>query len=98
MDQFEDRYVDHETRDPVQRAFNRRFATTRCNVCHVQGEKKDVRNAYGRLLDDYLSREDHKNDRDRIQQVLRYVESVQVDPDDERSETFGARIERGHLP
>lgn len=43
---FDEKYV-APANDP---AFTQAFGTAGCNVCHVNGQKKDVRNAYGEAL------------------------------------------------
>ncbi len=98
MDQFKARYVDYESNDPARIRFAKRFEQTRCAVCHVKGEEKTVRTNYGRLLDKYLSKEQHKKDKAQILKVLRYVETQPSDPRDPRSATFGERIKQGKLP
>jgi len=40
---FQQKYVDSSDDD----AFKQAFKKTSCNTCHVKGEKKPVRNAYG---------------------------------------------------
>ena len=53
---FEARYIGDEETSPLAVS----FGEAKCNVCHVDGEKKDVNNAYGEALAELLDHEDFK--------------------------------------
>lgn len=47
---FEQKYV----KPAGNPAFEAAFKTASCNTCHVKGKKKNVRNAYGKVLADLI--------------------------------------------
>ena len=104
---FEQHYFDgDEHSDEVRKMFRK----AKCNLCHVQGEKKEVNNEYGEALDELI--EGNAEDRlkaakeagtrdDELKQVLAEfvaaVESVESLPSPSGG-TFGDRIREGKLP
>lgn len=72
-------------------------ATQRCNVCHV-GKDKKKRNAYGDALAELLDKKEDKDNKEKIQEALDKVAETKVDPDDEKSPTYGDLLKEGKLP
>ncbi len=48
---FQKKYVDPSTSEDFKKA----FTAASCNTCHVKGEKKTVRNDYGKALDKFIA-------------------------------------------
>ena len=71
--------------------------TAKCNVCHL-GKKKKDRNAYGQELSKLLDKKADKKDVKKIREALDKVAKMHLDPEDEKSPTFGDLIKAGKLP
>lgn len=78
-------------------------AEAKCNVCHVQGEKKTVHNAYGKTLVELLDKDNYKAARVKAQpeevqkeleEAFKKVEGLKGPGD----MTFKQRMEKGMLP
>ena len=107
---FEDRYSKKSDNKEFQDAVKKQS----CNVCHVKGEKKDVRNAYGEELAKLVEgsakeRIDKAGDAaakkaekaklvKEIEEAFKKVEEMKSDPEKEDSETFGQRLKSNKLP
>lgn len=72
-------------------------SANRCFVCHV-GKKRTHRNAYGKQLAELLDRKKDVKDKEKILAAIKQVGEMQVDPNDDQSETFAARIAAGKFP
>lgn len=72
-------------------------AANRCFVCHV-GKKRTHRNAYGAQLEELLDRKKDVKDKEKILAAFKQVGEMLVDPNDDQSETFAARIAAGKFP
>ncbi len=70
----------------------------KCNVCHVAGKEKKVRNAYGDALAELLDKKADEKDKEKIIASLKKVEEMKSIKDDESSPTFGELIHEGKLP
>lgn len=66
----------------------------RCNICHVQGEEKKVRNAFGAEMGKALGEKSVK-DAAKIKAALTTAEGK---PSAEAGKTFGDLIKAGQLP
>jgi hypothetical protein len=59
MKEFQAKYAKPDSADEKEKAFAALIIeTTKCNVCHVQGEPKKARNAYGTALSKLLKKGD----------------------------------------
>jgi hypothetical protein len=76
----------------------------KCNVCHVEGEKKNVNNEYGKALQKAgLSKQVAKDLKDPVKmaQAIKDMEKAFDDAAKEKNskdESFGDRIKDGKLP
>lgn len=102
---FEQRYV-----QPLDKAAQRVFRRTNCNVCHVKGEKKSVHNAYGdqiaaRIAGNAKQRlKEAKEVGNRDQQLEQIMQELAIALEQTESlpapdgGTFGERLKSGQLP
>lgn len=91
-DEFKAVYVQEGT--PLAAAVEQ----AKCNVCHVAGEKKDKRNAYGNALAERLDKKEDKDNKEKIRKALEEVASLSSDPSKPDAPTFGSLIKEGKLP
>lgn len=97
--QFEEQYVGEEEASPMAASFNE----AKCWVCHVEGEDKEINNAYGNALSELLDKDDFKRDRIREEpeaaaaEIVAALEAVEL-LESPTGECFGERIEAGLLP
>ncbi|GIW92144.1 MAG: hypothetical protein KatS3mg110_0185 [Pirellulaceae bacterium] len=103
---FEKRYVDAAKNADFAEAVKKEG----CNVCHVKGEQKSVRNAYGKVLADLIPGDaqerlkaagDNKAAEEEkllkeLEEAFTKAEKRPVNGKD--GETFGDRIKAGKLP
>lgn len=85
-------------------AFSATVKETKCNVCHVKGEKKEVRNAYGEALHKLgLEKDNYKKERveaeaDKVdKEVMDALEKVAAEKGKD-GKTYGEQIKAGKLP
>ena len=104
---FEARYIGEEPSTDAQKSIAATVKTTKCYVCHVKGEKKKVRNAYGDALSKLLDKDNFKAARRtampketaaEVQAALEKVEAMKVDPKADDSPTWGDLLKAGKLP
>ena len=104
---FEARYVGDEPSTDAQKSIAAAVETTKCWVCHVKGQNKKVRNAYGDALSKLLDKDNFKASRREaepdkamaeVQAALEKVEAMKVDPKMDASPTFGDLLKAGKLP
>lgn len=91
-DEFNELYVKEGT--PLAAAVEE----AKCNVCHVAGEKKDKRNAYGNALAERLDKKADKDNKEKIRKALEEVATLSSDPSKPDAPTFGGLIKEGKLP
>ncbi len=100
---FEERYVTGNENAAAAETFSK----AKCNVCHVDGEKKTVRNPYGVQLSELLEKDNFKKDRldaepDKVKEEIfaafDKVAAMKTDPEKDDAPTFGDRIAQGLLP
>lgn len=72
-------------------------AALRCNVCH-EGKDKKKKNAYGQALGELLDKKEDKDNKEKIKEAIEKVGEMKVDPDDEKSPTYGEVLKEGKLP
>jgi hypothetical protein len=100
---FSDQFVDTYAENSSDAEFKELVEKAKCNICHVQGENKKVRNPYGdaaaKLLDkkDFPAKrfkEEPEKCKEEIEAAFRKLEEMKA-PD---GETFGEKIKAGLLP
>lgn len=105
---FDEKYVDEHPNAEFKAAAKKEA----CNVCHVKGEKKDVRNSYGDALAELIegsAQERVKNAGankkdveakllEELKAAFEKTEAKNVDEKDASSPTFGDLIKQGKLP
>lgn len=104
---FEKRYVDAQK----NAAFAEAVKKEGCNVCHVKGEQKSQRNAYGKVLADLIPGDAQQRLKDageagkaaeeekllkELEEAFTKAEKVKVSGNG--GETFGDRLKAGKLP
>lgn len=108
--EFEAKYVKPDSQDEKDKAFvavvtNEK--TGKCNVCHVEGQKKTVRNTYGAELDKLVDKANFAKERleaepDKVKQeivaALDKIAAARSVAGDDKSPTFGELIGQGKLP
>jgi hypothetical protein len=101
--EFENYYKCKEPETDAQKALAEKVAVAKCNVCHVDGEKKDVNNAYGGELGKLLDKANFSAARRKaepekvqqeIQEALKKVEAEEAPC----GKTYGELIKAGELP
>jgi hypothetical protein len=101
--EFEEYYKVTAPTTDCEKALAEKVAEAKCNVCHVDGEKKEVRNTYGAALDQLLDKANFSADRRKaepdkvkqeIQEALQKVETEKASD----AETYGDRLKAGNLP
>jgi hypothetical protein len=65
-----------------------------CNVCHVKGKAKKLRNEYGDKLSDLLDVKKDKNNVEKIKESLTKVAAVKSS----QGPTYGELLKAGKLP
>lgn len=104
--EFQATYLKPDSSDEQEQAFAKQVTdSVKCNVCHVQGEKKTVRNAYGTQLSELLKKDNFKADRLKAEpdkckaEIVAAFEAVASKKSgDENSPTFGELIAQHKLP
>jgi len=100
---FEAKYRVKEPKTDAEKTLAEAASKAKCYVCHVKGEKKEVRNAYGDALAKFLDEDDFKKERieaepdktaKEISDALEKAESMKSPG----GGTFGELIEAGKLP
>lgn len=95
--EFDAKYVDEDSDDPVKQGFAEKVKEAKCNVCHF-GKKKKDRNSYGNALAELLDKKEDKSNKEKIQESLDKVSAMKTDPNDENSPTYGELFDSGDLP
>jgi len=104
---FSEKFVPAEPKDDANKAFAATLTEAKCNVCHVDGESKKVRNPYGEALDALLDRDNFKKDRidserdKAVAEVVAALEKVgkeHLKKGDDKSPTFASNLEARKLP
>jgi hypothetical protein len=105
---FEAKYVDNNKDE----AFKEVVKKQSCNVCHVKGESKKERNAFGDALAQLIEGDaqarlkeagDNKSAEEEkilkeLEEAFKKVEATKIDPENTNSETYGDRLKANKLP
>lgn len=81
----------------VDKDYKKLVRKGKCYVCHQGKEDRKNCNIYGKILAEYLTKEDEK-DKEKIIASIKLVADKSSDPDSEDSPTFGELIAEGKLP
>jgi len=102
-DQWKETYGVEDPQSDAQKLLAAATAEAKCYVCHVKGEKKEVKNAYGEALTKLLDKDNFKSSRRKaepekvkaeIVAALKKVEEMKAPT----GETYGELISQGKLP
>jgi hypothetical protein len=104
--EFQGKYVKADSGEEKDKAFAVLVTqTAKCNVCHVAGQDKKARNAYGKQLSTLLKKENFKAERLKDEaekctaEIIAALDAVAaMKSGDEKSATFGELISSGKLP
>jgi hypothetical protein len=88
------------------KAFAKATMEARCMVCHEPGNDRKLRNRYGKELAKLLIPADWdaskkypgETDKSKIDDALKKVAEMHVDPNDPKSLTYGELIKSGKMP
>lgn len=69
-----------------------------CLLCHQGVKKKKNKNAFGVELGKLLDKKKDAKDKEKIATAIKKVLAMHVDPKDDKSETYGERIQAGKWP
>lgn len=104
---FNEKVVPAEPKEEPAKKFAAAATGSKCNVCHIDGQSKKERNAYGAALDELLDKANFGKDRlekekdkatAEVAAALEKVKAMKVNADDEKSPTFADNISAGNLP
>jgi uncharacterized protein YxeA len=100
--QFQKMYVKSDGSQQDQ-DFAKEVKDAKCQVCHAPGKDRKLRNSYGKELAKVINPDDatgFKGERDKtkIDEALKKVADMHVDPNDSKSPTYGELIKEGKLP
>ncbi len=106
MKEFQAKYAKPDSADEKEKEYAKILVeTVKCNVCHVQGEPKKVRNAYGTELSKLLKKDDFKSERLKEEpekcsaEIVAALDAVAaMKSSGEDSPTFGEIIAQYKLP
>jgi hypothetical protein len=104
--EFQAKYVKADSADENEKQFATLIVeTTKCNVCHVQGEQKKVRNAYGTELSKHLKKADFSTERLKAEpekctaEIMAAFDAVAaIKSAGEESPTYGELLGQFKLP
>lgn len=100
FNEFKAKYADPEG-DDIQKSLAEQIkamkATERCNICHV-GKDKKKHNPYGLALAELLDKKEDKDNKEKIQESLDKVAEIHIDPEDDKSPTYGDLLKEGKFP
>jgi hypothetical protein len=101
--EFETYYKVKEPETDAQKALAEKVAVAKCNVCHVDGEKKEVHNPYGTELSKLLDKANfsltrRKEEPEKVQAEIRAALDKVAGMKAPTDETYGERIGKGELP
>jgi cytochrome c553 len=103
--QFNDQFKKIYAGDKANEDFVKLVKEAKCNVCHVKGEKKKVRNTYGKALHEAVEKaefpvKEFKKDQEKYAEQLKEIFKKIEDSKsgDKEHETFKARMKANLLP
>ena len=101
--QFGDAWKDYYEKPSTNDDFKKLVADAKCNVCHIQGEKKTKHNPYGEEIEQLLKKADFPKDpldkwtpkdREAVEAAFKKVENIKS----KEGKTYGEKIKAGELP
>jgi hypothetical protein len=101
--QFGDAWKEYYEKSSTNEGFKKLVADAKCNVCHIDGEKKTKHNPYGEEVEGLLKKKDFPADRfksepekckEEIEAAFKKVEAAKA----KDGKTFGEKIKAGELP
>ncbi len=104
---FSEKVIPADPKEEPAKKFASTAAGSKCNVCHIDGQSKKERNAYGAALDELLDKANFGKDRlekekdkatAEVVAALEKVKTMKVDKENEKSPTFADNISAGNLP
>ncbi|GAA4430344.1 hypothetical protein [Bremerella cremea] len=104
---FAEKYVPADPKEEPAKQFASAASSSKCNVCHVDGESKKVRNAYGTALDELVDKANFgkdrlENDKEKAKEELiaafEKIGPMKVDAGNDKSPSFAENIQAGKLP
>ncbi|MFN3150538.1 hypothetical protein [Bremerella sp.] len=104
---FNEKVVPADPKEEPAKAFATTATASKCNVCHIDGQSKKERNAYGAALDELLDKANFDKERlekekdkatEEVVAALEKVKAMKVNKEDEKSPTFADNISAGKLP
>ncbi|QDU73170.1 Leucine Rich repeats (2 copies) [Bremerella volcania] len=104
---FHEKVVPADPKEEPAKAFAATATASKCNVCHIDGQSKKERNAYGAALDQLLDKANFGKERlekekdkatEEVVAALEKVKAMKVNKEDEKSPTFADNITAGKLP
>ncbi len=106
VEQFKTKYVSAEPASDQEKSFAELVTKTKCNLCHVDGEKKSVRNRYGTELSKLVNKDelkaglesDPEKTTEELSAAFEKIAALPYATDQENSPTFGQVISLGRLP
>lgn len=94
--EFEKEYLDNHPDQKYAEALKK--TADRCFICHQGRKSKKNHNAFGKPLAELLDRKKDMKDTKKIQDALKKVLAMHVNPEDEKSETFMDRVKASKWP
>ena len=104
---FNEKVIPADPKEEPAKKFAAAATAAKCNVCHIDGQSKKERNAYGAALDELLDKANFGKERlekekdkatEEVAAALEKVKAAKVAKDDEKSPTFADNITAGNLP
>ena len=101
--QFGDAWKEYYEKTSANDDFKKLVADAKCNVCHIQGEKKTKHNPYGEAVEELLKKKNYPTERfkkepekckEEIEAAFKTVEAVKS----KDGKTYGEMIKAGQLP
>jgi len=101
--QFGDAWKDYYEKTSTNDDFKKLVADAKCNVCHIQGEKKNKHNPYGEEIEQLIKKADFPKDpldkwtpkdREAVEAAFKKVEDIKS----KEGKTYGEKIKAGELP
>ena len=101
--QFGDAWKEFYEKPSKNEDFKKLVADAKCNVCHIQGEKKTKHNPYGEQVEELLKKADYPKERfenepakvkEEIEAAFKKVEAAKA----KDGKTYGEKIKAGELP
>ncbi|PQO37059.1 hypothetical protein C5Y96_07830 [Blastopirellula marina] len=104
---FNEKVVPADPKEEPAKQFAATATGSKCNVCHIDGQSKKERNAYGAALDELLDKANFSKERlekekdkatEEVVAALEKVKTMKVNKENEKSPTFADNITAGKLP